>query len=115
MAVPPAVPAAPARIEVSRKKRSEGGPGRCGRPADETIRRGEPSKRQAVAFQGTSGIHRATRHGDVLPGRLANWHGIGKGQALRPPELKHIAAAIERWMRIQSAGIPEEPAQGRLL
>lgn len=48
-------------------------------------------------------------------GCLAKWHGIGKGQTLRPPELEHITAVIERWMRIQSAGIPEEPAQGRLL
>ena len=48
-------------------------------------------------------------------GCLAKWHGIGKGQALRPAELERIAAVIERWMRIQSAGIPEEPAQGRLL
>ena len=48
-------------------------------------------------------------------GCLAKWHGIGKGQALRPAELEHIAAVIERWLRIQSAGIPEEPAQGRLL
>jgi hypothetical protein len=29
--------------------------------------------------------------------------------------LEHIAAVIERWLRRQSAGIPEEPAQGRLL
>jgi hypothetical protein len=48
-------------------------------------------------------------------GCLAKWHGIRKGEALRPAELEHIAAVIERWLRIQSAGIPEEPAQGRLL
>jgi hypothetical protein len=48
-------------------------------------------------------------------GCLAKWHGIRKGEALRPAELEHIAAVIERWMRRQSAGIPEEPAQGRLL
>jgi Domain of unknown function (DUF4186) len=48
-------------------------------------------------------------------GCLAKWHGIGKGQALRPAELEHIAAVIERWLRRQSAGIPQEPAQGRLL
>jgi Domain of unknown function (DUF4186) len=48
-------------------------------------------------------------------GCLAKWHGIGKGHALRPAESEHIAAVIERWLRIQSAGIPEEPAQGRLL
>ena len=48
-------------------------------------------------------------------GCLAKWHGIEKGQALRPDELQHIAAVIERWLRRQSAGIPEEPAQGRLL
>jgi hypothetical protein len=34
---------------------------------------------------------------------------------LRPAELAHIAAVIERWLRKHSAGIPEEPAQGRLL
>jgi hypothetical protein len=48
-------------------------------------------------------------------GCLAKWHGIGKGQALRPAELKHVTAVIERWLRRQSAGIPETPAQGRLL
>jgi hypothetical protein len=48
-------------------------------------------------------------------GCLAKWHGIRKGEALRPAELEHIAAVIERWMSRQSAGIPEEPAQGRLL
>jgi hypothetical protein len=48
-------------------------------------------------------------------GCLAKWHGIRKGEALRPAELEHIAAVIERWLRIQSAGIPEEPVQGRLL
>jgi hypothetical protein len=32
-------------------------------------------------------------------GCLAKWHGIGKGQALRPAELEHIAAVIERWLR----------------
>jgi hypothetical protein len=48
-------------------------------------------------------------------GCLAKWHGIGKGQALRPDELAHIVAVIERWLRKQSMGIPEEPAQGRLL
>ena len=48
-------------------------------------------------------------------GCLAKWHGIEKGQALRPDELQHIAAVIERWLRMQSVGIPEEPAQGRLL
>jgi hypothetical protein len=46
---------------------------------------------------------------------LAKWHGIEKGQALRPDELQHIAAVIERWLRMQSVGIPEEPAQGPLL
>jgi hypothetical protein len=48
-------------------------------------------------------------------GCLAKWHGIRKGEALQPAELEHIAAVIERWLRIQSAAIPEEPAQGRLL
>jgi hypothetical protein len=80
IAVPPAVSAGPARIE----KRPEGGPGRCGRLAGETIRRGEPSKRrQADAFQGTSGIHRAARHGDVLPGLSGEMarHRKGPGAA----------------------------------
>ena len=40
---------------------------------------------------------------------------IGKGEALRPAELMHVTAIIERWFRQQSAGIPETPAQGRLL
>jgi hypothetical protein len=48
-------------------------------------------------------------------GCLAKWHGIGKGQKMRPAELVHSAAAIERWLRKQSANITEEPAQGRLL
>jgi hypothetical protein len=48
-------------------------------------------------------------------GCLAKWHAIGKGQALRPAELAYVAAVIERWLRKESAGVPEEPAQGRLL
>jgi hypothetical protein len=48
-------------------------------------------------------------------GCLAKWHGIGNGQALRPAELTHVTAVIKRWLRQQSAGIPEAPAQGRLL
>jgi predicted Fe-S protein YdhL (DUF1289 family) len=48
-------------------------------------------------------------------GCLAKWHGIRKGQAMRPAELAHVAAVIERWLRKQSANIAEEPAQGRLL
>jgi hypothetical protein len=48
-------------------------------------------------------------------GCLAKWYGIGKGQALRPVELAHVMAVIERWLRKESAGIPDEPAQGRLL
>jgi hypothetical protein len=48
-------------------------------------------------------------------GCLAKWHGIQKGQRLQPAELAHAAAVIERWLRIQSLDIPEEPAQGRLL
>jgi hypothetical protein len=51
----------------------------------------------------------------MLPALSGEWHGIQKGQALRSDELQHIAAVIERWLRMQSAGIPEEPAQGRLL
>ena len=38
---------------------------------------------------------------------------VGRGRAV--DELQHIAAVIERWLRMQSVGIPEEPAQGRLL
>jgi hypothetical protein len=47
----------------------------------------------------------------MLPGLSAKWHGIEKGRALRPDELKHIAAVIERWLRMQTVGIPEEPAR----
>jgi Domain of unknown function (DUF4186) len=46
---------------------------------------------------------------------LAKWHGIGEGHSLRQTELKYVTAVIERWLRKQSAGIPEEPAQGRLI
>ena len=48
-------------------------------------------------------------------GCLAKWHGIPQGQEMRPSELAHVAAVIERWLREQSANIPEGPAQGRLL
>jgi hypothetical protein len=48
-------------------------------------------------------------------GCLAKWHGIEKGQALGSAELTHAATVIERWLRKQTPGIPEEPAQGRLL
>jgi predicted Fe-S protein YdhL (DUF1289 family) len=48
-------------------------------------------------------------------GCLAKWHGIAKGEAMRAAELAHVAAVIERWLRKQSAKIPEQPAQGRLL
>jgi hypothetical protein len=48
-------------------------------------------------------------------GCLSKWHGIEKAKALRPVELTHVMAVIERWLRKESAGIPEDPAQGRLL
>jgi Domain of unknown function (DUF4186) len=48
-------------------------------------------------------------------GCLAKWHGIEEGQTLGPAELPHAATVIERWLRKQTPGIPEEPAQGRLL
>ena len=48
-------------------------------------------------------------------GCLAKWHGIQKGEEMRPSELAHVAAVIEGWLRKQSANIPEGPAQGRLL
>jgi hypothetical protein len=48
-------------------------------------------------------------------GCLAKWHGIGKGEALRPAELAHVTAVIERWLRTEFADAPDEPAQGRLL
>jgi hypothetical protein len=48
-------------------------------------------------------------------GCLAKWHGIGKGEALSPIELKHVTAVIERWLRIEFADAPDEPAQGKLL
>jgi hypothetical protein len=47
-------------------------------------------------------------------GCLARWHGIRKGQEMRPSELAHVAAVIKGWLRKQSASIPEGPAQGRL-
>jgi hypothetical protein len=48
-------------------------------------------------------------------GCLAKWHGIQKGQQMRPGELAQIATVIARWLRQQSTHIPKEPAQGRLL
>jgi hypothetical protein len=48
-------------------------------------------------------------------GCLAKWHGVGEGQGLRPAELTHVTAVIERWLRKQAPGIPEAPAQGQLL
>jgi hypothetical protein len=48
-------------------------------------------------------------------GCLAKWHGIEAGQEMQPAELAHVAAVIEGWLRKQTTGIPESPAQGRLL
>jgi hypothetical protein len=48
-------------------------------------------------------------------GCLAKWHGIPKGEALRPLELAHVMAVIERWLRKELADAPGEPAQGQLL
>jgi predicted Fe-S protein YdhL (DUF1289 family) len=48
-------------------------------------------------------------------GCLAKWHGIGKGEEMRPTELAHVITVLERWLRKQSPNIPEAPAQGRLL
>ena len=48
-------------------------------------------------------------------GCLAKWHGIGKGRPLRPAELTHVTAVIERWLRKQSVEVHADPAQGRLL
>ena len=48
-------------------------------------------------------------------GCLANWHEIEKGKEMRPAELAHVSAVIGNWLRKQSANIPEEPAQGRLI
>jgi hypothetical protein len=48
-------------------------------------------------------------------GCLAKWHGIRKGEALRPTELAHVTVVIERWLRKEFAGAPDEPAQGQLL
>jgi hypothetical protein len=48
-------------------------------------------------------------------GCLAKWHGIRKGEALRPVELAHVMAVIERWLRKELADTPGEPAQGQLL
>ena len=48
-------------------------------------------------------------------GCLAKWHGIEKGEALRPVELAHVEAVIKRWLRKELADAPDEPAQGQLL
>jgi Domain of unknown function (DUF4186) len=48
-------------------------------------------------------------------GCLAKWHGIEKGEALRPVELAHVEAVIKRWLRKELADAPGEPAQGQLL
>jgi hypothetical protein len=48
-------------------------------------------------------------------GCLAKWHGIGKGEGPRPAELTYVTAIIEWWLRKQAPGIPEAPAQARLL
>jgi len=48
-------------------------------------------------------------------GCLAKWHGIPKGEALRPVELAHVEAVIKRWLRKELADAPDEPAQGQLL
>jgi hypothetical protein len=47
-------------------------------------------------------------------GCLAKWHGIRKGEALRPVE-SHVMAVIERWLRNEVANTSGEPAQGQLL
>jgi len=88
----------------------------CGRPPVETVGgRKHSERRQADALQGTSSVHRAARHGDLLPRLSGKWRGIEMGQALGSAELTHAAAVLERRSRKQSAGIPGEPAQGRLL
>jgi Domain of unknown function (DUF4186) len=48
-------------------------------------------------------------------GCLSKWHGIEKAKALRPVELTHVMAAIERWLRKESAGNSGRSRQGRLL
>jgi hypothetical protein len=37
-----------------------------------------------------------------------------KGEALRPAELAHVTVVIERWLRKEFAGAPDEPSQGQL-
>jgi hypothetical protein len=81
-------------------------------------RLGEASPRndgKQTPFKGHPVFNRAARHGDVLPGLSDEMARHRKGPGATAAELEHIAAVIERWLRIQSAGIPEEPAQGRLL
>ena len=48
-------------------------------------------------------------------GCLATWHGIPNGEPLRPVELAHVMAVIERWLRKELADAPGEPAQRQLL
>jgi Domain of unknown function (DUF4186) len=36
-------------------------------------------------------------------GCLAKWHGIARGRPLDEPEMAHIAAVLERWLRRQMA------------
>jgi hypothetical protein len=37
---------------------------------------------------------------------LAKWHGIAAGRQLQPEEQERVIAAIERWLRTQSAASP---------
>jgi predicted Fe-S protein YdhL (DUF1289 family) len=44
-------------------------------------------------------------------GCLEKWHQISRGHALTDAEQSHILATIERWLRTQGVGAPD---QGRL-
>jgi hypothetical protein len=46
---------------------------------------------------------------------LAKWHGIPAGRSLTGAEKAHVLAALERWLRAQPLGQPEQSDQARLL
>ena len=46
-------------------------------------------------------------------GCLAKWHGIARGHALTEPQMAHVVAVIERWLKAQmeNAAAPPPPRQ----
>jgi hypothetical protein len=46
---------------------------------------------------------------------LATWHGIPAGRSLTGAEKAHVLSALEKWLRAQPVGQPEQPDQPRLL